>query len=270
MTTRPAWLSCVESDPPGLLQAALHIAAEHDPSLQPAQVLREFANLQQQVAAGLPSLPAPDLAQPLLQRLGELDFRMDDDHPLLPRAALMHQVLQRRRGQPLALALLTLELAQRLDIPLLAVNFPGHLLLRAPSADYLLDPCSGRRLYPRDCHELLAQVAGPEAELSASHFQPCDGIALMLRLSRNLCHLHGAAGDHLAALRDAERILLLATPNSADHLLRAAIYRELDCPRGERFDLERALLLCENDVERLPLTRRIDALGHRHHTPALH
>jgi regulator of sirC expression with transglutaminase-like and TPR domain len=270
MTALPAWLTCVESDPPALLRAALWIAAEHDPTLQPEQVLREFANLRQQVSAGLPNLSAPDLAQPLLRRLGELDFHEDDDLPLRPRAALLHQVLQRRRGQPLSLALIALELAQRLDIPLQAVNFPGHLLLRVPGADHLLDPCNGRRLYTRDCRDLLARVAGPGAQLSAAHFQACDGPALLLRLSRNLCHLHGAAGDHLAALKDAERILLLGTPSTGDHLLRAAIYHELDCPQAERFDLERALLLCESEYDRLSLSRRLDELGRLGRTPALH
>ncbi|WP_394560989.1 SirB1 family protein [Aquipseudomonas alcaligenes] len=270
MTARPAWLHCLESDPPALLEAALWIAAEHTPTLQPAQVMREFANLRQQVSAGLPNLAAPDLAQPLLRRLGELDFHEDDDQPLRPRAALLDQVLQLRRGQPLSLALIALELAQRLDIPLQAVNFPGHLLLRVPGADHLLDPCNGRRLYTRDCRELLTRLSGPSAELSARHFQVCDGTALMLRLSRNLCHLHGAADDHMAALKDAERILLLAAPTSADHLLRAAIYHQLDCPQAERFDLERALLLCEDERERMQLAQRIDALGRRGSFAALH
>lgn len=270
MTARPAWLHCLESDPPALLEAALWIAAEHTPALQPAQVLREFANLRQQVAAGLPNLAAADLAQPLLRRLGELDFHEDDDQPLRPRAALLDQVLQLRRGQPLSLALIALELAQRLDIPLQTVNFPGHLLLRVPGADHLLDPCNGRRLYTRDCRELLTRLSGPGAELSARHFQVCDAPALMLRLSRNLCHLHGAADDHMAALKDAERILLLAPPTSADHLLRAAIYHELDCPQAERFDLERALLLCEDERERMQLAQRIDALGRRGSFAALH
>ncbi|WP_043311409.1 SirB1 family protein [Pseudomonas sp. ML96] len=270
MTARPAWLHCLESDPPALLEAALWIAAEHTPTLQPAQVMREFANLRQQVSAGLPNLAAPDLAQPLLRRLGELDFHEDDDQPLRPRAALLDQVLQLRRGQPLSLALIALELAQRLDIPLQAVNFPGHLLLRVPGADHLLDPCNGRRLYTRDCRELLTRMSGPNSELSARHFQVCDGPALMLRLSRNLCHLHGAADDHMAALKDAERILLLAPPTSADHLLRAAIYHQLDCPQAERFDLERALLLCEDERERMQLAQRIDALGRRGSFAALH
>ncbi len=266
MKTRPAWSICLDKNPPALLEAALWIAAEHQPQLQPAEVLREFAHLRQQVSAGLPNLSPNELAQPLLRRMAELEFHQDDDHQLKPQAALLDHVLQRRRGQPLSLALIALELAQRLDIPLQAVNFPGHLLLRVPGADHLLDPCTGRRLYTKDCRDLLQRCAG-QSELSSRHFQTCDPRGLLLRLSRNLCRLHSEAGDHLAALKDAERILLLAPPNSADHLLRAAIYHELDCPQAERFDLQHAVLLCEDDGQRLHLVQRLEGLEH---APALH
>lgn len=266
MTSRPAWLVSLESSPPALFEAALWVAHEHDPQLQPAAVLRDVANLRQQVAAGLPAMPPAELAQPLLRRLNDLDFHQDDDLPLRPQAALLHKVIQRRRGQPLSLALIALELARQLGIPLQAVNFPGHLLLRVPGADHLLDPCSGRRLYTRDCRELLNRVTG-SSELIANHLQTCDARALLLRLSRNLCHLHGGAGDALAALKDAERIVQLATPNVADHLLRADLYRQLDCPQAERFDLERALLLCDDEAQRMQLSQRLHELGK---APALH
>ncbi|HSC84516.1 MAG TPA: transglutaminase family protein, partial [Pseudomonas sp.] len=120
MAPRPAWLEHLESDPPALFAAALAIAAEHDPQLNREQLMRELGNLRQQVAAGLPELPLNELGQPLLRRLNELDFHEDDDLPTRPQAALLHRVLQRRRGQPLSLALIALELARQLAIPLQA------------------------------------------------------------------------------------------------------------------------------------------------------
>ena len=56
-----------------------------------------------------------------------------------------------------------MELARRLDIPLVGVNFPGRFLLRVPQADHLLDPATGRRLYPTDCRELLLRLRGRRA-----------------------------------------------------------------------------------------------------------
>ncbi|NQD96077.1 tetratricopeptide repeat protein, partial [Pseudomonas sp. CrR25] len=257
MGPRQSCLACLDREPPAPFEAALWLAAEHDPTLQPTLVLREFGALQHQVDAGLPSLPAQELAQPLLRRLSELDFHEDEGSPLLPQAALLHKVLQRRRGQPLTLALIALELARRLGIPLQGVNFPGHFLLRVPGADHLLDPCSGRRLYTRDCRELLLRQLGAHAELSASHLLGCDARCMLQRLSRNLRQLHLLAEDYLAALKDAERVLQLGPPSVTDHLARAELYQRLDCPQAERFDLEHALLLCDDPGQRLLLGERL-------------
>ncbi len=267
MTPRAACFACLEQQPPALFEAAVWIAVEHQPQLQPEQVLRQLDTLQQQVSQGLPNLPAQELAQPLLRRLSELDFHEDDEHPLRPQAALLNCVLRRRRGQPLMLALLALELARRLAIPLQGVNFPGHFLLRVPGADHLLNPCSGRRLYTRECRELLQRQQGANVELSASHLLPCDAPSMLQRLSRNLRYLHQLADDLMAALLDAERVLLLGPPSLPDHLARADIYQLLDCPQGERFDLERALLLCDDPAQRLHLSQRLRQLSA---SPALH
>jgi regulator of sirC expression with transglutaminase-like and TPR domain len=261
MNPRAACFACLDRQPPALFEAALWIAAEHDPHLQPAQWLSELDHLALQIRSGLPDLPPRELAQPLLRRLNELDFHEDDSLPLQPRAALLHQVLQRRRGQPLSLALLALELAQRLGIALQGVNFPGYFLLRVPGADHQLDPCSGRRLYAQDCRELLQRYQGRTAQLSASHLLACAARDMLQRLSRNLRQLHQQADDPLAALKDAERVLQLGTANLHDHLARADIYQQLDCPQGERFDLQHALLLCEDATQRLQLSQRLQQLN---------
>lgn len=261
MSARDHCLACLNTAQPALFEAALWVAAEHDETLQPAQALHELDGLRHQVDAGLPSLPRQELAQPLLRRLNDLHFHEDDDTPMRPRAALLHSVLQRRRGQPLSIALIALELARRLDIPLQGINFPGYFLLRVPGADHLLDPCGGRRLYPRDCRDMLLRYIGPQAQLGAEHMQVCDARGMIVRLSRNLRHLHMQDDDYLSALKDAERVLLLAPPNVADHLVRADLYQRLDCPQAARFDLQRALLLCEDPALRLRLGDRLRQLS---------
>jgi regulator of sirC expression with transglutaminase-like and TPR domain len=260
MKPRAACLACLQQQPAALLEAALWIAAEHQPELEPEQWLSHFRHLQQQISHGLPNLPAHELAQPLLRRLSELDFHEEDEWPMRPQVALLHEVLRRRRGQPLSLALIALEAAKGLGIPLQGVAFPGHFLLRVPGADHLLDPCSGRRLYTRECRELLHRQLGGDAELSASHLLSCDAPSMLQRLSRNLRHLHLHADNPLAALLDAERVLQLGPPNMADHLARADIYERLDCPQGARFDLQHALLLCDDPAQSLQLSQRLRQL----------
>ncbi|XHF32005.1 hypothetical protein OXH62_22110 [Pseudomonas chlororaphis] len=259
MSPRQRFFDCLHRSPPALFEAALWMAAEHDKQADPEALLQEFKELQQRVSYGLPLLPVSELAQPLLRRMTDLGFAQDDFVPLRPQAAMVHKVMQTKRGQPLALALIALELARGLEIPLVGVNFPGHFLLKVPGADHLLDPCGGRRLYPNDCRELLHRQYGHQMKLNADHLLTAEPVQMLQRLSRNLRQLHLTHDDLIAALIDAERVLELGNASAADYLARASLYQRLDCPNAERFDLEHALLLSDDPIQRLRLTER---LGH--------
>lgn len=259
MTPRQSFFACLQRSPPALFEAALWIAVEHDDQVNPETVLAHFKELQLRVSGSLPMLPVSELAQPLLRRMVELGFAQDDFAPLRPQVALLDKVLERRRGQPLALAMIALELARGLEIPLVGVNFPGHFLLRVPGADHLLDPCGGRRLYPNDCRELLHRQYGPNMQLNAEHLVTATPAQMLQRLSRNLRQLHLSHDDYIGALIDAERVLELGSANASDYLARASLYQRLDCPNAERFDLEHALLLSDDPIQRIRLTER---LGH--------
>ncbi|EJL02665.1 MULTISPECIES: SirB1 family protein [Pseudomonas] len=259
MKPRQAFFDCLHRSPPALFEAALWIAAEHHHDVDVAALLKDFKDLQRRVSHDLPMLPVSELGQPLLRRLNDLGFAQDDSTPLRPWAALLDKVLVRKRGQPLALGLIALELARGLEIPMVGVNFPGHFLLKVPGADHLLDPCGGRRLYPHDCRDLLQRQYGANMQLKAEHMVDAQPTQMLQRLSRNLRQLHLANDDYIAALIDAERVLELGNASAADYLARASLYQRLDCPNAERFDLEHALMLSEDPIQRIRLTER---LGH--------
>lgn len=260
MNPRQKCFECLARQPSALLEAALWLAAEHDSTLQPSVVLEQFNDLQRQVNTALPNLPTMELAQPLLRQLCHMGFRQDDGPLITPRSALLHRVLEERCGQPLSLAIIALELAQRLGIALQGINFPGYFLLRVPGADHLIDPCSGRRLYTQDQHALLLRVQGPHATLQASYLHTANTASMLQRLSRNLRQLHAQSEDYLAALKDAERTLQLGEPTVADHVARADLLSRLECPQAERFDLQRAMLLTEDEPLRYQLAQRLREL----------
>ncbi len=195
-----------------------------------------------------------------MRQLSALGFQQDDWNPPKPDSALLHKIVQQRRGQPLGLALIAMEIARRLDIALEGVNFPGHFLLRVPGADHVLDPCGGRRLYPKDCRELLIRQFGPTLQLHVEHMKRATPAHMLQRLSRNLRHLHQLNDDYIAALKDANRIIELGQATSSDHLARASLYQFLECPQAERFDLEHALLLSEDPIQRIRLTERLSQM----------
>jgi regulator of sirC expression with transglutaminase-like and TPR domain len=96
--------------------------------------------------------------------------------------------------------------------------------------------------------------------LTAEHMRTATAQAMLQRLSRNLRHLHQINDDVLAALKDATRVLELGAANTTDYLARASLYQTLECPQAERFDLEHALLLSDDPVQRVRLTQRLQSL----------
>jgi regulator of sirC expression with transglutaminase-like and TPR domain len=103
--------------------------------------------------------------------------------------------------------------------------------------------------------------------LHAEHLTSATPTAMLQRMSRNLRHLHKINNDLISALKDANRIIELGQATSADHVARANLYQALSCPQAERFDLERALLLSDDPVQRLQLAERVSQLPSR---PSLH
>lgn len=257
MNPRQYCLDCLQRSPPSAFDAALWIGVEHDARVQPQHTQESMADLHHTISAALPQLAPQELAQSLLRHMASMGFAQDDVAQPKPQVALLHKVVERRRGQPLALAIVALELARRMDIALEGVNFPGHFLLRVPGADHMLDPCDGRRLYPKDCRQLLLRQFGPDMPLAAEHMRIATPTAMVQRLSRNLRHLHQLNEDLYASLKDANRVLELGQANTSDYLARASLYQILECPQAERFDLEHALLLSDDPVQRIRLTQRL-------------
>lgn len=257
MTPRQKCLACLQSNPVATFEAGLWLSAEHDDTFDSGLCLEQMSGYTRQISAALPSLPPGELAQPMLRYMSTLGFAQDDVAQPKPESALLHKVIESRRGRPLCLAMIALELARRLDIPLEGVNFPGHFLLRVPGADHALDPCGGRRLYPKDCRELLLRQFGPDMPLQAEHLKTATSQTMLQRLSRNLRHLHQINDNLIASLKDANRVLELGPASTSDYLARANLYQHLECPQAERFDLEHALMLSDDPVQRIRLTQRL-------------
>ena len=65
----------------------------------------------------------------------ELRFVGNDVHYEDPRNSFLNEVLDRRTGIPITLAMLYMEVARRAGLYVEGINFPGHFLLRGSSAE---------------------------------------------------------------------------------------------------------------------------------------
>jgi regulator of sirC expression with transglutaminase-like and TPR domain len=163
----------------GLGAAALAIARVEYPSLDPARYLDE-------------------LNEYLYDEKGFCGNRQSYDDP---RNSFLNEVLERRTGIPISLAVVYMEVARRAGLRVAGVNFPGHFLLRVPvdldgtsSVDeqfLIIDPFhGGARLSEIDCRELLRQHVGDEAAFDASLLAPATRHDIVVRMLVNLKRLY--------------------------------------------------------------------------------
>src|SRR5207244_1825351 len=105
--------------------------------------------------------------------------------------SFLNDVLDRRTGIPITLAVVYLEVARRLGLTLLGVGFPGHFLVKHPGApELIIDPFFAQVLSPRDCEQRLQAALGSEARLHPSHLRAATTRDILVRMLRNLKQIH--------------------------------------------------------------------------------
>jgi len=147
------------------------------------------------------------------------------------RNSFLNEVLDRRTGIPISLAVVYLEVARRAGIRVSGVNFPGHFLLRAaaePAAEAdqgspgepfrIIDPFhGGARLSERDCRELLRQHVGDNAAFDERLLQPATRHDIIVRMLVNLKRLYVRMRSYPQA-RFVSDLLLTIDPSAFTEL----------------------------------------------------
>jgi regulator of sirC expression with transglutaminase-like and TPR domain len=114
-----------------------------------------------------------------------------------PDNSFVDQVLDRRRGIPLSLSMLTIEVARRVGLDLDGVGMPGHFLVRTRNEPpVFVDPFSGgARLSVDGCAALFRAGQGAEAPFDVALLDPVGARAMLARLLANLRAIYQQRGD---------------------------------------------------------------------------
>jgi regulator of sirC expression with transglutaminase-like and TPR domain len=181
-----------------------------------------------------------------------------------PRNSLLSDVLQRRVGIPITLALVYTEIARHVGVRARGVAFPGHYLVRIdeksavptardePSA--IIDPFTGKLLTWADAEGILRRALGEKAALAPIHFVPASPRGTLVRMLTNLKVVHLARRDFPRAHLALDRIVCL-TPTSTSALReRGMLAAKLGATTSARADFERVLEL-EPDAQDAAILR---------------
>jgi regulator of sirC expression with transglutaminase-like and TPR domain len=170
-----------------------------------------------------------------------------------PRNSFLNEVLDRRTGIPITLAVVYLELARRTGLGITGVNFPGHFLLRASGAvagdDLIIDPFHGGALLSEyDCRQLLRNQVGDEAAFDRSLLGPATRHEIVVRMLVNLKRLYVRMRSFPQA-RFVSTLLLTADPSAVHELRdRGLLAYHLEDFASALRDLEEYLRLSPGDA----------------------
>jgi regulator of sirC expression with transglutaminase-like and TPR domain len=159
----------------------------------------------------------------------EMGFAGDEDDYYDPRNVLLGPLLERRRGMPILLSVLWMEVGRRAGIPVAGIGLPGHFIVRVgPPPGTLADPFAGGvPLTVDDCRRKVKSLAGGRVPWRAEYLRQMELPALLERVLRNLSGCRGRTGDEAGRFR-AVTFLSALRPDEPENLLsRAELAEEL-------------------------------------------
>jgi regulator of sirC expression with transglutaminase-like and TPR domain len=169
---------------------------------------------------------------------GEWDYQGDSTTYDDPQNADMMRVIDRRRGLPVSLGILYLQVARSQGWSAHGLNFPGHFLIRLDGEGgdrVILDPFhAGQQLQVPELRAMLKLVAGQGTELTPETYLSLSNRQVLMRLQSNVKLRMLEAGRIDAALEAVRRMMLLSPD---DHRL----WREAGLMLMRLGDLETAL-----------------------------
>jgi regulator of sirC expression with transglutaminase-like and TPR domain len=187
--SRAAFAATVRRDPVDLARACLLLAEEAEPGLDAQAALGQLDRLAAAAEEHVRGRSGPrDLAEGLHEALGdEAGFSGVRQEAGDLRSSLLHQVLRRRRGLPILLSVVWLEVARRLGVAAHGVGLPGHFVvgIGEPGRAQLVDPFTGGRLL--GVEEADARVRALTGRgLAPGDLEGIPADALLLRVLTNI------------------------------------------------------------------------------------
>ena len=146
----------------------------------------------------------------------EVGFKGNTENYYDPRNSYLNEVLARRIGIPITLAVVYMEVGRRLKVPLVGIGMPGHFLVRHLAIDNLfVDPFHGGYLLSEDeCRELLEERVPGSPKWDRSLLKQVSNREIIARIIRNLKSIYMAEEDYVRAL-DVSEFALALEPHSA-------------------------------------------------------
>jgi len=184
-----------------------------------------------------------------------------------PENSCLATVIDTKKGIPITLSLLYMEVGRRLGLAIQGVSFPGHFLVKAQidGQQIFLDPfVSGCTISHEELDARLLRHYGedaPTVKKNPELLRTASRREILIRMLRNLKKAYMDLLNFEKALTFIELVLTLEPDSAYDIRDRGMIYQHIEYPGAALKDLERYLELEPDAPDRRAILSFIDSLS---------
>lgn len=184
-------------------------------------------------------------------------FRGNAEDYYNPDNCFLNRVLESRKGMPITLSLIMIEVGRRLGLPMVGIGLPCHFVAAYLSNEGVryFDPFQGGIERTREeCRDLVSSISGGSIEADDSHFAPVSTPHYLARMLCNLRSIYRQRGEYANLAKVLRQMLLLKPNNPPLHLELAAVLAEVGSPLEALHHLSLHAKLIKDPSERGPIT----------------
>ena len=261
-------IDCPE-DQIDLGRAALAIAAQEYPDLKIDDYLSQLDELGQAVELRIGDEKNPYRVIAALNTVlfKELDFQGNRSEYYDPKNSFLNDVMTRKKGIPISLSVIYMEVARRVGLSLAGVGFPGHFLVKYDDGDVeiLIDVFNGGEIRAQeDLERMLQQLYRGQVSYQSGFVAALGKRDILRRMLNNLKWIYLERGEPLKTLSVLDQLVLLDPGSASEIRDRGLLYITLECYPQALEDLESYLKLAPAADDAAMIKSQIESVRHRY------
>jgi regulator of sirC expression with transglutaminase-like and TPR domain len=261
-------IDCPE-DQIDLGRAALVIATQEYPDLEIDDCLSQLDSLGQAVELRIDDEKNPYRIIAALNTVlfKELGFQGNHSEYYDPKNSFLNDVITRKKGIPISLSVIYMEVARRVGLSLAGIGFPGHFLVKYDDGDVeiLIDVFNGGESRSReDLDRMLQQLYRGQVSYQANFVAALGKRDILRRMLNNLKWIYLERGEPLKTLSVLDQLLILDPSSASEMRDRGLLYITLESYPQALEDLESYLRLAPGADDAAMIKAQIESVRHRY------
>lgn len=261
-------IDCPE-DQIDLGRAALAIARQEYPDLKIDDYLSRLDGLGQvvELRIGDERNPYRIIAALNTVLFKELGFQGNRSEYYDPKNSFLNDVITRKKGIPISLSVVYMEVARRVGLSLEGIGFPGHFLVKYDDGDVeiLIDVFDGGEIRAReDLDRMLQQLYRGQVSYQPGFVAALGKRDILRRMLNNLKWIYLERGEPLKTLSVLDQLVILDPSAASEIRDRGLLYITLECYAQALDDLESYLRLTPDAEDAAMIKAQIESVRHRY------